>query len=102
MSEAKKCDRCGQFFDVIHGDIPKYRLASIGNGHYRDYNEFDLCSDCMSILDRFITGYTKEVEVQHVNRDVQMLLIEPDKMTGPLKIYIDDYEKWYDDDLQTT
>lgn len=61
MSEAKKCDRCGKFYSVSsnYKILPKYRIGLNGDGRYSNFQEIDLCSDCMKSLDYFITNNYK-------------------------------------------
>lgn len=68
--DAKKCDRCGKFYDHYsypvnqsgpyrHGN--KLMLANEIYGVNHHVKEFDLCKDCMDELEEFL-GMHKEKE----------------------------------------
>jgi len=67
---AKKCDRCGKFYDTYsypvtqkgpyrHGNGLELENEVWGNNHYIE--RFDLCKDCMDELEDFL-GFNKEKE----------------------------------------
>ena len=49
MADAKKCDRCGKFYE---GNEVRYSEKGlvVCNKHY----EYDLCEDCLKDLDEFM------------------------------------------------
>lgn len=62
MAEAKKCDRCGKYYDdntcgttgekVIGFEILKRNDCNV----IRSFQKFDLCDDCVAGLFLFIEG----------------------------------------------
>lgn len=67
MAEAKKCDRCENFYLVSHvkntnysiGGTPLERL-DIGNMNMKDYSRIDLCPACLkSFINWFDEGGLK-------------------------------------------
>lgn len=65
---AKKCDRCGKFYDMYDYKLLKCEhgnTVSIWNIKANGYEEitkrFDLCKSCMTELEKFL-GMNKETE----------------------------------------
>lgn len=65
MPNAKKCDRCGIYFEEksnLHGfklsEYVKVFGTSVIYGDYRDTKEvkYDLCHDCMKELNKWFRG----------------------------------------------
>lgn len=60
MSLAKKCDRCGKFYEHypignppgVYNTINKIRRSLEGTIDF--YNTIDLCPDCMASFERFM------------------------------------------------
>lgn len=52
---AKKCDRCGKFFDFTDRES-KYRVISQMQSSKRYTRAMDLCPECVSQLEKFIEG----------------------------------------------
>lgn len=75
MALAKKCDRCGKFYEHYpNGNAPgeynaleKVRLGKHGAVEYRS-SDMDLCQDCMNLFVKFMKG-SKVVEVEN-NRQI--------------------------------
>ena len=63
MALAKKCDRCGKFYEHYpvgnrpgeYNAVAKVRRGSNGGTEYTS-KPLDLCSDCMELLEIFING----------------------------------------------
>ena len=62
MAQAKKCDRCGKFYETNHATEydPGTRIVS-GVAFTNPYNSFiwcpkDLCDDCIAKFKRFMAG----------------------------------------------
>ena len=62
MAKAKKCDRCGKYYDGNtrfpvdqHGDIYIESVMTMTTGGYH-YKNYDLCDDCIKDFKKFITG----------------------------------------------
>lgn len=86
MALAKKCDRCGKFYEHYPvGNIPgeynaieKVRLGKNGAVEYRS-SDMDLCPDCMYSFVKFMKG-SKIVEVENnVRRYEQIMDIDISK-----------------------
>ena len=86
MAIAKKCDRCGKFYEHYPiGNIPgeynaieKVRLGKYGAVEYRS-SDMDLCPDCMYSFVKFMKG-SKVVEVENnVRRYEQIMDIDISK-----------------------
>ena len=60
MSEAFKCDRCGQLYEFSH--LPHYRIITSPG-----INVLDLCQNCFDTLEKWING------------DVQMIVFNDSK-----------------------
>lgn len=83
MALAKKCDRCGKFYEHYPiGNIPgeynaieKVRLGKNGAVEYRS-SDIDLCPDCMYSFVKFMKG-SKIVEVKN-NRQSNEKVIDID------------------------
>lgn len=69
MADAKKCDRCGKYYDDYHGVVfseaapsNKYdRMNLVRADDYEGrYKRFDLCPDCMKALISFIKQGEKQ------------------------------------------
>ena len=83
MAIAKKCDRCGKFYEHYPiGNIPgeynaieKVRLGKNGAVEYRS-SDMDLCPDCMYSFVKFMKG-SKIVEVKN-NRQSNEKIIDID------------------------
>lgn len=64
MAEAKKCDRCGQFYDFYSKDIIIDRYKHKVNGFRYTFDRvgtgegIDLCPDCMQKLFEFMNKRT--------------------------------------------
>lgn len=63
MALAKKCDRCGKFYDSYPiGDVPGVynsvrRYRKIGEAKQTFESEIkDLCPECMEAFDKFMKG----------------------------------------------
>lgn len=63
MADAKKCDRCGKYYDKnekheTSGKIHGRKLAGVKTIDTNDcwYNHFDLCDDCLTDLFEFLSG----------------------------------------------
>ena len=69
MANAKKCDRCGKFYDgntrfpadqygllsLTNGDIYIESVMTMTTGGYH-YKNYDLCDDCIEDFKKFING----------------------------------------------
>jgi len=65
MMRAKKCDRCGKYYEHYEGQA-QFRASEKANALLlidRDLDEkywsrktYDLCSECMKMLERFVRG----------------------------------------------
>lgn len=65
MMRAKKCDRCGKYYEHYEGQV-QFRASEKANALLlidRDLDEkylsrktYDLCSECMKMLERFVRG----------------------------------------------
>lgn len=51
---AKKCDRCGKFFDPDLGDRSDYLIIDFSDGAGCYLDEYDLCRECTEKLRRFM------------------------------------------------
>lgn len=55
MSDAKKCDRCGKFYDpneiTFKKDVSKFKLVRLKNCFER---ELDLCQECQCELKNWV------------------------------------------------
>lgn len=58
MADAKKCDRCGNYYDENNCKIDGCILKNIRYISVDGYIilEFDLCDDCFKKLKKFMTG----------------------------------------------
>ena len=80
MAIAKKCDRCGKFYEHYPiGNIPgeynaieKVRLGKNGAVEYRS-SDMDLCPDCMYSFVKFMKG-SKVVEVKNSIRRYEQIM----------------------------
>jgi len=61
MSKAKKCDRCGNFYehynsnDIIHSNgLAKMYCDKYENYHYHDKGRIDLCPECKASFDKWL------------------------------------------------
>ena len=80
MAIAKKCDRCGKFYEHYPiGNIPgeynaieKVRLGKNGAVEYRS-SDMDLCPDCMYSFVKFMKG-SKVVEVENNVRRYEQIM----------------------------
>lgn len=52
MADAKKCDRCGIFYEPGMGFFGKKHIRKPGNHH----SYYDLCENCQHDLDKFMEG----------------------------------------------
>lgn len=65
MMRAKKCDRCGKYYEHYEGQT-RFRASERANALLlidRDLEEkywsrktYDLCPECMKMLERFVRG----------------------------------------------
>ena len=51
MAKARKCDRCGQFYDLLK-DFRKYRIQEMSGS----ISDVDLCPDCYETFTKWLTG----------------------------------------------
>lgn len=65
MASAKKCDRCGTFYEKNHERIAGVKTFD-KTGNWIDWK--DLCDDCVNDLKRFLDGAKVESgkEIQDV------------------------------------
>lgn len=63
MSDAKKCDRCGKFYDAYEpiNDASGFRFINSWNGALQGI--YDLCPDCMEELTKWLTNPKEEKNV---------------------------------------
>lgn len=52
MAKALKCDRCGQFYDLLKGSR-NYQIEDMNDKFHK---QVDLCPDCYEIFTRWLTG----------------------------------------------
>ena len=73
MADAKKCDRCGEYFDPftsndsetsIHGRFP--RNVALYDCHYNRVENWDICPVC---ADEFVKWINKFKEDKNNDRD---------------------------------
>lgn len=63
MAEAKKCDRCGKYYDANRGpkSIEGAYVTGISiNAHTKlvhHHCDFDFCDECVNKLYRFLLGH---------------------------------------------
>lgn len=63
MSNAYKCDICGQLFEARHNlNLCGCRAAWLGNGGFIGNIYYDICPDCMAAIQKVIDGRRKEKE----------------------------------------
>ena len=68
MSLAKRCDRCGKFYDHYPtGNKPQYnairRVQTMRDGTTYGYDkDLDLCQECMRAFNEFLDGGNFENE----------------------------------------
>lgn len=67
MADAKKCDRCGMFYESTNYDERSYMPGGVGyfnilqlldkrqNGDVITRRKYDLCPDCRLILSNWLT-----------------------------------------------
>ncbi len=69
MADAKKCDRCGKYYDDYDGvafseaiTANRYDRMNLvrADDYYSKCKRFDLCPDCMSALISFIKQGEKQ------------------------------------------
>lgn len=86
MAIAKKCDRCGKFYEHYpvgnqpgeYNGIAKVRLGKNGAVEYR-CSDIDLCQDCMNAFNKFMRG-SNIVEVEkNIRRYEQIMDIDISK-----------------------
>lgn len=86
MAIAKKCDRCGKFYEHYpvgnhpgeYNGITKVRLGKNGAVEYR-CSDIDLCQDCMNAFSKFMNG-SNIVEVEkNIRRHEQIMDIDISK-----------------------
>ena len=53
MAKALKCDRCGQFFDLLKG-LRNYQIRDMNEKNFD--KQVDLCPDCYEIFTKWLTG----------------------------------------------
>lgn len=58
MASAKKCDRCGSYYDFVKGQ--PFSIMIFNYNEIANNKIFDLCPDCMAKLHNWIDG--KEFE----------------------------------------
>ena len=67
---AKKCDRCGKYYDIYMYKIPQKdndrhgnKVTIFNNTVFNDHQveSFDLCNPCMTKLEKFL-GMNKETD----------------------------------------
>ena len=57
MSEAKKCDRCGNFYDIYETDNHTAGFRFLDKWHNRSSQTiYDLCPDCMEELTKWLAN----------------------------------------------
>lgn len=59
MANAKKCDRCGRFYDFYEGieftaGANRYTYVVLASGESVNERRFDMCPDCMRQVIRFL------------------------------------------------
>lgn len=54
MAKALKCDRCGQYYDLLKG-LRNYQIRDMNNEKNFD-KPVDLCPDCYEIFTKWLTG----------------------------------------------
>lgn len=52
MAKALKCDRCGQFYDLLKGSR-NYQIEDMNDKFHK---QVDLCPDCYEIFTKWLTG----------------------------------------------
>ena len=63
---AKKCDRCGKFYDVYgesndKGNPNSILFASVDTqGRYFSYNYIEFCPECINKIKEFVNNKTEE------------------------------------------
>lgn len=86
MAIAKKCDRCGKFYEHYPiGNIPgeynaieKVRLGKNGAVEYRS-SDMDLCPDCMYSFVKFMKGSKVVEDKNNIRRYEQIMDIDISK-----------------------
>lgn len=58
MAKALKCDRCGQFYDLLT-DFRKYRMQEIDSYE----KPIDLCPDCYETFTKWLTGEKPQLDL---------------------------------------
>ena len=66
MSDAKKCDRCGRFYDIYKPDDNAVGFRFIDSAEYPLRPVYDLCPDCMGELINWLTKPEEKFDVAHV------------------------------------
>lgn len=61
MADAKKCDRCGKYYDV------KDRTVYLYNGAPRRNNPLDLCDECAADLKKWLNKDMGDVSDGHTS-----------------------------------
>lgn len=69
---AKKCDRCGSYFDIDSCDSFKYNSIELCSFSYEDDSiseceHFDLCPDCIDSLNWWLGVFKNETEKSDSN-----------------------------------
>ncbi len=62
MAKALKCDRCGQFYDLLT-ETRKYRIRDFSE-LYKNEKYVDLCPDCYAELLLFLNLYNESGEFE--------------------------------------
>lgn len=68
---AKKCDRCGLYFDIEPCESDKYNAIELGSFSYEDgmyeCEHFDLCPDCINSLNWWLGVFKNEPQKSDSN-----------------------------------
>lgn len=84
MANAKKCDRCGGYFDMSSSGFNRLLLCNSGRISNND-KVFDLCPTCMNNLRTWLDGKdmiffemkSSDEEVSEIKRKAHLIEINP-------------------------
>ena len=88
MAKALKCDRCGQFYDLLKG-LRNYQIRDMNEKNFD--KQVDLCPDCYEIFTKWLAG---EKEQSDPISDLA------DSVYGTGELYPGEFEAMSDTDVR--
>lgn len=90
MAKALKCDRCGQFYDLLTASR-NYRII-LSTEEYKHEKYVDLCPDCYEKLCDFLDGAWKSIGMKPKEKEIEERHFPLEHLTGTGELYPGEFE----------